>query len=88
MFPAQAYGQRTAALAPGDVLCLYTDGIVESRKEEQEEYGEGRLERRVRELAASPAREIMERVFEDVFGFSGCTEAGDDMTLVVVKRKP
>lgn len=88
MFPAQEYGQRTAALAPGDVVCLYTDGIVESRKEEKEEYGEGRLERRVRELAASPAREIMERVFEDVFGFSGCTEAGDDMTLVVVKRKP
>lgn len=88
MFPDQEYGQRTAALAPGDVACLYTDGIVESRKEEKEEYGEGRLERRVRELAASPAREIMERVFEDVFGFSGCTEAGDDMTLVVVKRKP
>jgi sigma-B regulation protein RsbU (phosphoserine phosphatase) len=88
MFPAQAYGERTAALAPGDILCLYTDGIVESRKEEKEEYGEARLERMVRELAASPAREIMERVFEDVFGFSGCSEAGDDMTLVVVKRNP
>ncbi len=88
MFPAQTYGETTAALAPGDILCLYTDGIVESRKEEKEEYGEARLERKVRELAASPAREIMERVFEDVFGFSGCSEAGDDMTLVVVKRNP
>ncbi|MBP1770202.1 MAG: hypothetical protein H6P96_820, partial [Candidatus Aminicenantes bacterium] len=38
--------------------------------------------------AARPAREIMEKIFEDVFGFSGCTEAGDDMSLVVVKRKP
>ncbi len=88
MFPAQTYAESKAALAPGDVLCLYTDGIVESRKEEKEEYGEARLERMVRELAASPAREIMERVFEDVFGFSGCSEAGDDMTLVVVKRNP
>jgi sigma-B regulation protein RsbU (phosphoserine phosphatase) len=88
MFPAQAYGERKAVIGPGEILCLYTDGIVESRKEEREEYGEDRLERKVREHAALPAREIMERIFEDVFGFSGCTEAGDDMSLVVVKRKP
>lgn len=88
MFPAQAYGERKAVIGPGEILCLYTDGIVESRKEEREEYGEDRLERKVREHAALPAREIMEKIFEDVFGFSGCTEAGDDMSLVVVKRKP
>jgi serine phosphatase RsbU (regulator of sigma subunit) len=88
MFPAQAYGERKAVIGPGEILCLYTDGIVESRKEEKEEYGEERLERKVREHAALPAREIMEKIFEDVFGFSGCTEAGDDMSLVVVKRKP
>jgi serine phosphatase RsbU (regulator of sigma subunit) len=88
MFPAQAYGERKAVIGPGEILCLYTDGIVESRKEEREEYGEDRLERKVREHAALPAREIMEKIFDDVFGFSGCTEAGDDMSLVVVKRKP
>jgi serine phosphatase RsbU (regulator of sigma subunit) len=31
---------------------------------------------------------ILEKIFEDVFAFSGCTEAGDDMTLVVIKRNP
>jgi serine phosphatase RsbU (regulator of sigma subunit) len=28
----------------------------------------------------------MDKIFEDVLAFSGCVEAGDDMTLVVVKR--
>jgi sigma-B regulation protein RsbU (phosphoserine phosphatase) len=86
MFPAQAYEERRVALAPQDVLCLYTDGIVESRKAEVEEYGDARLAEKVRELRGLKAGEIMERVFDDVFSFSGCAEAGDDMTLVVIKR--
>ena len=87
MFPAQDYEEQKAAIAPGEILGLYTDGIVESRKAgESEEYGDERLAERLRELRERPAREIMNSVFEDVFAFSACTEAGDDMTLVVVKR--
>ncbi len=88
MLPDQAYGRRTVALRPGDIVCFYTDGIVESRRGESEEYGDGRLGDKVRELRGLPARAIMDRIFEDVLAFSGCSEAGDDMTLVIVKRNP
>jgi sigma-B regulation protein RsbU (phosphoserine phosphatase) len=88
MFPAQTYGEKRLALGPGDVLCLYTDGIVETRRGESEEYGDRRLVDRIKDLNGLPAREIMDKVFEDVLGFCGCTDAGDDMTLVVVKRNP
>lgn len=88
MFPGQAYGEGKITLAPGDILCLYTDGIVESRTEDGEEYGEERLADKVRELRGSPARGILDKIFEDVFSFSRCPAAGDDMTLVVVKRNP
>jgi serine phosphatase RsbU (regulator of sigma subunit) len=87
MFPAQAYEERRLAVAPRDVLCLYTDGIVESRKGEAEEYGDARLAERVREHSGLTAMEIRDKIFEDVFAFSGCAEAGDDMTLVIVKRE-
>jgi serine phosphatase RsbU (regulator of sigma subunit) len=87
MFPAQTYEERRLTLAPRDVLCLYTDGIVESRKGEAEEYGDVRLAGRVREHSGLAAQEIRDRIFEDVFAFSGCAEVGDDMTLVVVKRE-
>ena len=88
MFPAQAYEEEKIAISAGEVLCLYTDGIVESRKEEKEEYGDKRLADRIKDLGELSAREIMDKVFEDVFAFSSCLEAGDDMTLVIVKRNP
>jgi sigma-B regulation protein RsbU (phosphoserine phosphatase) len=88
MFPAQTYAEKKVVLDPGDILCLYTDGIVESRRAELEEYGDLRLAEKLRELGGLPGREVMEKLFDDVFAFSGCTEAGDDMTLVVVKRNP
>ncbi|MGZ5439224.1 MAG: SpoIIE family protein phosphatase, partial [Candidatus Aminicenantales bacterium] len=88
MFPDQSYEERRIVMGPGDLLCLYTDGIVESRKGEHEEYGDERLAERLRELGSLSAQVVRDKIFEDVFGFSGCTEAGDDMTLVVVKRNP
>ena len=88
MFPGQTYEERTVPVGPGDILCLYTDGIVESRKDKQEDFGEGRLVDRLKVSGSLASREILEKIYEDVFAFSGCTEAGDDMTLVVVKRNP
>jgi sigma-B regulation protein RsbU (phosphoserine phosphatase) len=88
MFPGQTYEERTVPIGPGDILCLYTDGIVESRKDKQEDFGEGRLVERLKVSGSLASREILEKIYEDVFAFSGCTEAGDDMTLVVVKRNP
>ena len=88
MFPSQTYAEQMVVLGPGDILCLYTDGIVESRQGATDEYGDGRLAEKIRDLGGLPAREIRDKIFEDVFAFSGCSEAGDDMTLVVVKRNP
>ena len=88
MFPAQTYGEKTVALKPGDILCLYTDGIVESRKGKEEEFGDERLVARIRESSSLAAGEIRDKIYEDVFGFTGSAEAGDDMTLVIIKRKP
>jgi sigma-B regulation protein RsbU (phosphoserine phosphatase) len=88
MFPAQAFAEQTVALGAGDILCLYTDGIVESRKGEHDEYGVERLGEKVKELCGLPAAEVRDKIFEDVLAFSGCAEAGDDMTLVVIKRNP
>jgi sigma-B regulation protein RsbU (phosphoserine phosphatase) len=88
MFAGQTYEEKTLPLGPGDVLCLYTDGIVESRKDKQEDFGDGRLVDRLKGSGSLASREILEKIYEDVFAFSGCAEAGDDMTLVVVKRNP
>ena len=87
MFPSVSYETQSFTFEPGEILCLYTDGIVESRNLDKEEFGLERLTKTLRKSAGLPARDIKENVFLDVFGFTECADAGDDMTLMIVKRK-
>jgi serine phosphatase RsbU (regulator of sigma subunit) len=86
MFPTVSFETQTLTFEPGDILCLYTDGIVESRNREKEEFGLERLTGTLRKSSELPARDIKETVFVDVFGFTECAESSDDMTLMIVKR--
>ena len=82
-------GEGGLAVGGGHHLCARgrEAGLGEPLRERLAER-EGGLAERLRELRDQPAGAIRDRIFEDVFSFSSCTEAGDDMTLVVVKRSP
>ena len=67
-----------------DVLCLFTDGLTESRSAAGEPYGERRLLETVRRHRARPAAAIVDAVFRDVAEFSGHV-AQDDRTLVLLR---
>jgi sigma-B regulation protein RsbU (phosphoserine phosphatase) len=87
MFAAAEFEVATARIEAGDRLCLYTDGITESRAPDGEEYGEERLIGQLRAKGAASAREIGERIVADVRAFSQSDEPEDDMTIVLVTRK-
>ena len=86
MFSGVEFGSDSVRLAPGDMLCLFTDGITEGRKTDREEFGEERLMALLRGNAGLAARAVMARVFDEVRDFTGCAEPSDDMTLVLVRR--
>ena len=86
MFADVAFEARQHRLDPGDLLCLYTDGITESRDAAKREFGEEGLVRVLHEAADEPAERIVERVFEEAASFSGEPDPSDDETVVVVKR--
>ena len=67
-----------------DLLCVFTDGLTESRDASGASYGEDRLLAVVRREAARPAREIVAAVFDDVAAFTGAP-AADDRTLVLLR---
>ncbi|HVR43037.1 MAG TPA: PP2C family protein-serine/threonine phosphatase [Thermoanaerobaculia bacterium] len=81
--PDASYNRGYIALEPGDILCLYTDGIVEAHDERGEEFGLDRLVPLVRELGPQSAQEIVQQVLEAVSAWSG--EGEDDRTIVIVK---
>ena len=80
------YTAQQAQLAPGDTLCLLTDGITEAMNVERETYGTERLLKILHAASghAQPA-EVVDQIRNDVTRFSEGIEASDDMTLLVVR---
>jgi sigma-B regulation protein RsbU (phosphoserine phosphatase) len=74
-------------LAPGDVLLLYTDGVVEVESVEGEEFGAGRLEAVIQRSIDLPVTEIIHEIVKATREFSGSEHYRDDFTLVIVRRE-
>ncbi|TDI75558.1 MAG: GAF domain-containing protein [Bacteroidetes bacterium] len=77
--------EEDISLNPGDVFALYTDGVVESRSPENEEYGYDRLLNVLSEFRHEDATEIHKAVIRDLDTFLQNREYDDDMTLVIIK---
>lgn len=79
---------RTEKLAfnSGDVLALYTDGIIEARNAEMEEYGYDRFENIFQENKDNSAEEISAAIVKSVKAFVH-GEIQDDYTVLVLKFK-
>ena len=81
--PDATYTRGFAKLDPGDLLCLYSDGIVEAHDGRDREFGLDRLERIVKTHRHRSAREIGEEVLSKVASWG--REKEDDRTIVIVK---
>lgn len=86
-FEWATYEEAGAALAPGDVLLIFSDGISEAENESGEEYGDERLVRFVIESRTLSADELRAAIFAEVDAWSGARERDDDQTLVIVKGR-
>jgi serine phosphatase RsbU (regulator of sigma subunit) len=84
--PEAAFEERESALGAGDRLFLFTDGVTEAANARDEEYGEERLTAYLLAHRASPHRELIDGVFEDVLRFCGSVRPRDDMTVMSVGR--
>lgn len=72
-------------LAPHDLLVTFTDGIVEARNDQGEEYGVDRLIETIRRHRTEPLPTLTEACFRAVADFTH-TSASDDQTLVLLTR--
>jgi serine phosphatase RsbU (regulator of sigma subunit) len=79
----QAYEAERVTLEPGDAAVLFTDGLLEARRE-GELYGEQRLDASLARHASLPAEELAVALVEDCRAFGG--ELADDCAVVVLKR--
>lgn len=80
------YQAERQDLARGDTLVLYSDGVLEARDQDGEEFGERRLMDEVKKAASgSTARLVRDSIVSGVSRFRGDAVQIDDLTLVVLK---
>jgi serine phosphatase RsbU (regulator of sigma subunit) len=77
--------EQKIKLKTGDMLLLYTDGVVEARNSEQREFDQERLRTVAAKLAPLSARQIKDALVNEIRTFVGQARAHDDLTFVVLK---
>ena len=78
-------GTREIQLQPGDLVAIFSDGVTEAMRGE-EEFGEARFMEHLRRSQELPVEQIVTSVFNAVQEFSQGNQS-DDLTLVVARVK-
>ena len=82
-----SYIQADIFLSPGDVVVFYTDGVIEAKNRQNEEFGMERLEAIVMQNCSRESASIVEIIRNNVEEHAQGCEQHDDITVVVLKQK-
>jgi len=86
LLPGASYRIQSLALEPGDLLCLYSDGITEAAAPDDEEFGVERLADLLAEGRDAPIDGLLSRIGEAVSLFAAGAPQADDQTLLLLRR--
>ncbi len=85
LFPEPVLDAQTAALARGDSMLLYTDGVTEARAETGEFFGIEGLHTAIHNTTAKSAQQLCDELVTTVAAYHGPVPQSDDITLVALR---
>jgi sigma-B regulation protein RsbU (phosphoserine phosphatase) len=83
--PDTHYECGSATLAPGDLLVIFTDGMVEAVNEKEEDFGESRLLQALQASPAASAAQTLKNLMGAVDAFVGQARQHDDVTCLILR---
>lgn len=83
--PRGVFHEKQMVVSKGDVILLYTDGIIEAANREGERFGNARLLKCLEDALMGSARDIADVVVETVQAFADPNRLSDDVTALVLK---
>jgi serine phosphatase RsbU (regulator of sigma subunit) len=86
LMPAMTFEEQSLALAPGDTMIVYSDGVSEAMNLAGDFFDDERVMEIARQTAGSPASAIGERMIAAVDDFVGEASPNDDISLIVLRR--
>ena len=79
------YSQRETRLANGDIIMMYTDGVVEAMDSRGRQYEDERLKSIFVDNASLGAEDLLKVIQTDIDAFVGNAKQHDDQTLMLMK---
>ena len=79
------YSQRETRLANGDIIMMYTDGVVEAMDSRGRQYEDERLKSIFVDNASLGAEDLLKVIRTDIDVFVGNAKQHDDQTLMLMK---
>ncbi len=83
-----SYECGCVTLAPGDLLLVFTDGLVEAENDKEEEYSEVRMLDTLNGYSGRSAGEVLKGLMGSVDRFVGTAAQHDDITCLVMRNVP
>lgn len=87
ILPSAHYAQAHCAIESGDLLVVYSDGILEAANESGEQFGEERIIAAALGSQSSDPAEICAQILRAVREFAGRATPEDDQTLMVARMQ-
>ncbi len=82
------FTEMAAEFRAGDLLVLYTDGIVECRDRNHEEFGYERMERLILNRVEGKPDGLVSALLDSTLEFAGSSVLEDDVTILVAASFP
>lgn len=79
------YLDNTINIENYPMICMFTDGILEIKNKDKEEFGQERFEKLLCENYKYSREFIIEKTKEEFYSFSGKKEYSDDIMMVMLK---
>ncbi|MEJ2511209.1 MAG: SpoIIE family protein phosphatase [Anaerolineales bacterium] len=79
--------QENIVLHPGEMILLYTDGIIEAENDQGEFFGEENLVQSLPKYNASTAFDTSKNIIKNLETFVGKNTSFDDIAIIAIKRE-
>ena len=80
------WSETAIAMNPGDSVLIFTDGVTEAEKSDDEDYGDERLEKLAVECREKNPADMTGIIMKDIENFVEDNPRSDDITMLIIKR--
>lgn len=85
VYPNKTYGSSSKVLKSGDLLFLYTDGVIDCRDMNDQIYGQQLLEQNLNAFKNLSSKDLVQKIEASLKIFKGTNKQSDDISLMALQ---